>query len=293
MRMEQVEYALSWDKILLHQFHALLRKGGIINFVARPAFLLIWALCCYALITYTGTHWLWLPALLNLYFSIGLYRRYRLIIDTPTSLVSSSAQGYVELEGKAWLPDGEYCRGLSHLPVTVWLPGYIEDQPFYLADEAGRCLLYPDAAEIITQPADNHLYWLHAIYPGQSLHVLGDMRTYSGDNVNYGHDHRVSELLSQWKSRPHNLLNTFDHNGNGQLDPDEWDEVVQAAHRMAGEDLREQRNHPGTHIIDRSEGGRLFLITNIPPEQLAMRYHIASGLHVLSWLGLLALFHLS
>lgn len=289
MRMEQIDSSLSWDKIAWHQFRALLRKGGITNFVARPAFLFIWGLCCYALIKHGGMQWLWMPALFNLYFALALYRRYRLIVDTATSQVSSSAQGYVELEGSAWLPDGEYTRGLAHLPVTVWLPGYIEDQPFYLADEVGRCLLYPDEAEIVTQPADNHLYWLHAIYPGQPLHVLGDMRTYGGENINYGHRQRVAELLAQWKSRPHNLLNQFDRNDNGRLDPEEWDEVVQAAHNMAYEDKLEQQKYPGTHIIERSEGGRLFMITNIPPEQLALRYHLASWLHMFFWLGLLLL----
>ncbi|MGB0845459.1 MAG: hypothetical protein ACPGSM_01995 [Thiolinea sp.] len=293
MRMEQVESSLGWNRIAYHQFQALLRKGGTTNFVARPAFLFIWFLCVYVFMIHMGTQWLWIPAFFNLYFALALYRRFRLITDTATSQVSSGAQGYVELEGTAWLPDGEYSRGLSHLPVTVWLPGYIEDQPFYLVDEAGRCLLYPDEAEIVTQPADNHLYWLHAIYPGQTLHVLGDMRTYAGDNINYGHSHRVAEILTQWKSRPHNLLNEFDHNDNGRLDPDEWEEVVGAAHQMAREDQIEQRDHPGTHIIDRSEGGRLFMITNIPPEQLAMRYRWASWLHTGSWLGLLVFFQFS
>lgn len=287
MNLEQVASSLSWDKIAHHQFRALLRKGGITNFVARPMFLFIWGLCCYALIKHTGTQWLWLLALFNLYFALALYRRFRLVTDTATSQVSSSAQGYVELEGTAWLPDGEHSRGLSHLPVTVWLPGYIEDQPFYLADEAGRCLLYPDEAEIVTQPADNHLYWLHAIYPGQLLYVLGDMRTYNGDSVNYGQRQQVSELLARWKSKPDHLLNAFDKNGDGQLDAEEWETVVQSAHNLAREELAEQRSHPGTHIINGSGGGRLFMITNIPLEQLAIRYRIASWLHTAAWIGLL------
>ncbi len=291
--MEQVESSLGWDKIAYHQFRALLRKGGMTNLVARPAFLVIWGLCCFAVIRYTGTQWLWVLALLNLYFALALYRRFRLIVDTATSQVSASAQGYVQLEGTAWLPDGEYSRGLPHLPVTVWLPGYIEDQPFYLADEAGRCLLYPDEAEIVTQPADNHLYWLYAIYPGQPLHVLGDMRTYSGNNIDYGHRHRVSELLARWKGNPHHLLNTFDKNNDGQLCAQEWETVVQSAHRMAHEEHVEQRDQPGTHIINSSAGGRLFMITNIPPEQLAIRYRIASWLHTAAWIGLLVLYQYS
>lgn len=284
---------LGWSQIAYHQYRALLRKGGIINFVARPAFLLIWALCCYALIRSTGTVWLWLPAILSLYFALGLYYRYRLLMDTATSAVSSSAQGYVALEGTAWLPGGEYVRGLPQLPVTLWLPGYIEDQPFYLADEAGRCLLYPEVAEIVIQPSDHHYYWLQAIYPGQALYVLGDMRTYTGDSSHCGYRHRVSELLTRWKSRPHDLLGAFDKNGDGELCAEEWESVVQSAQNLAREDQAERSSQPGTHIIDSSAGGRLFMITNVPPEQLAIRYRIASWLHTAAWIGLLVLYQYS
>lgn len=281
---------LGWAQIAYHQYRALLRKGGIINFVARPAFLLIWVLCCYALMRSTGTVWLWLPALLNLYFALGLFYRYRLLMDTATSTINSSAQGYVALEGSAWLPDGEYVRGLPQLPVTLWLPGHIEDQPFYLADEAGRCLLYPEVAEIVIQPADHHFHWLQTIYPGQTLYVLGDMRTYTGYSTHDDYRNRISELLARWKSRPHDLLDNFDINGDGQLCEEEWGSVVQSARNMAREDQREQRSQPGTHIIDSSAGGRLFMITNIPPEDLAIRYRVASWLHNAAWVGLLVLY---
>lgn len=289
---------IGWSQIIYHQCCALLRNGGIINFVARPTFLLVWALCCYSLLssaaheaslsvamdTYgfhsTGTLWIWLLALLNLYFALGLYRRYSLLTDTATSTVNSSAQGYAALAGTAWLPDGEYARGLPQLPVTLWLP-------FYLADEDGRCLLYPEMAEIVIQPADHHFHWLQTIYPGQELYVLGDMRTYTGDNTQYGYRQRVSELLTRWKSRPLHLLNAFDKNGDGKICAEEWASVVQSAQSLAREDDVEQRQQPGTHIIDSSAGGRLFMITNIPPEQLALRYRIASWLHTAAWLGLL------
>lgn len=276
-----------WTQILHHQSRALIRRGGMMNFVARPVFVILWALICYGIVTRLGSQWLWLPALANLFFALGLFRRYRLIVDTATSRISSGAQGYTELEGTAWLPDGEAHRGLPFLPVTVWLPGYIESEPFYLADEAGRCLLFPQQAEIVTRSANTHLYWLQAIYPGQKLYVLGDMRTLGGENMALCQREKVSELLTDWKSRPTDLVEHFDDNKNGKLDPEEWQQVVRSAQRLAKETIQEQRQQPGSHVIDNSAGGRLFMITNIPPQELALRYRIAAWAHGLAWLGLL------
>jgi fumarate hydratase class II len=40
-----------------------------------------------------------------------------------------------------------------------------------------------------------------------------------------------------------------------------------------------------------AQAGQLFLITNIPPEQLARRYQWAAWLHTLAWWGLMAAAH--
>ncbi len=287
MILEQRRSSATFAQALRHQIRVIFRRGGLINLSARPVFIVLWAGLCYSVVVRFGMAWLWLPALFNLYFALGLYRRYRLIEDTATSRLSSSAQGYVELEGKVWLPDGETYRGLSFLPVTVWLPGFIEKEPFYIADDFGRCLLYPQQAEVVTQTADNHLYWLHAIYPGQTLYALGDIRTLGGENLPLCYREQVSELLARWKKHPADLIELFDQNKNGKLDAEEWEQVVESARRVAREDIQQKRSEPGTHVIDDSLGGRLFMITNIPPAELARRYRIASWLHSLSWFGLL------
>lgn len=265
----------------------LLRKGGVINVAASLFFLPVWGVLCLLVVAFSGLQGLWVLELLNVWFALALYRRYRLIVDTATSRLSSTAQGYVELEGQARLPEGEGFRGLQDLPPTVWLAGFIEDQVFVLEDDDGRCVLYPKSAEIVIQPADNHLYWLQAIYPGQTLYALGELRTHSADNQWQSHRHRISEVLADWKQNPRQLLNNFDANGNGQLDPDEWERVKVSAANVAESMVQEQRSKPVTHVLERPRDGRVFLITNVPPQQLARRYRVASWMQMLLSAGLL------
>lgn len=283
---------LDWLQVMDNQRLAVLRRGGIMNLAAVPGFAVFWVGLCYWLYRYVGEAWLLLPANLSLLFALGLFRRYRLIVDTPTSRLSSGAQGYVELQGKAALPDGVGFRGLPHLPVTVWLPGYVEDEPFLLEDDAGRCLLYPRHAEIVTFPGETHFSWLKAIYPGQTLYVLGELHTVRADNVQLDRRERLAALLAEWKHDQHQLHQNFDANGNGQIDPEEWQDVLVAAERWVDEDIREQQRAPGTHVMDGARGGQLFLITNVPPERLAVRYHRAAFLHLAFWLSLMLGVHL-
>ncbi|WML89218.1 EF-hand domain-containing protein [Thiothrix lacustris] len=283
---------LNWYQVAENQRLAVLRRGGVMNLAATWGFAIAWLAGCYFLYQRVGQEWLLLPATVSLLFSLGLFRRYRLIVDTPTSRLSSSAQGYVELRGTALLPAGESFRGLPHLPVTVWLPGYVEDEPFVLEDEHGRCLLYPEHAEIVTRTGDNHLFLLHAIYPGQTLYALGELYTQRADNLQLDRRERLAALLAEWKSDQQQLLENFDANGNGQIDPDEWQTVRQAAEQWVAEDLREQQRAPGTHVMAGAQAGQLFLITNIPPEELARRYRWAAWLHLCFWLAVLMGIHL-
>lgn len=276
----------AWEQVARNQFAAVLRRAGLLNFAAQLKFVPLWLLFCYLLILKAEPIYLLLPAGLNLWFAINCFKRYRLMLDTPHSLISHSAQGYVSLRGRAFLPAGESSRGLANLPVTLWIPGYIEDQPFVLDDGHGRCLLYPRQAEIITSPADTHLDWLHAIYPGQELYVLGDMRTLKVDH-HQPIRQRIAELLARWKLRPKVLLETYDSNRNGRLDEEEWQEVCKTAARVAQDDFLDEQHTVGTHVIEQSSGGRLFMITNLPPARLAHRYRRAMWMHSTAYLGLM------
>ena len=51
---------------------------------------------------------------------LAALRRYRLVGDTPTSLIASAAQGYVELVGRCELHPGSPALGYLSGPPCVW-----------------------------------------------------------------------------------------------------------------------------------------------------------------------------
>ncbi|MEM7540358.1 MAG: GIDE domain-containing protein [Pseudomonadota bacterium] len=103
--------------------------------------------------------------------AIWCYRRKRAIEDTPTALIRSAPQGYIELQGNAQLMEGEpiYARLSNRL--CVWFSYQVEekrtryvnnqrrtewvtveketsDDLFFIVDQTGRCVVDPEGASV-------------------------------------------------------------------------------------------------------------------------------------------------
>lgn len=94
----------------------------------------------------------------------------RLIEDTPTALVRSAPQGYIELQGQAALMDGDPIHAPLSMRLCTWYHFKVErrekrrsgsdrsgwrtiergtsDHLFYLVDGTGRCAIDPDGATV-------------------------------------------------------------------------------------------------------------------------------------------------
>lgn len=115
-------------------------------------------------------------------------RRKRLIEDTPTARVRSAAQGYLELEGRAELMDGDPIHAPLSLRACTWYAYEIEHRErrqgsgqrgqhwatiergtsehlFHLVDDTGRCAIDPDGAAV--RPARRHMWYGASRIPGR------------------------------------------------------------------------------------------------------------------------------
>ncbi|PVV25981.1 MAG: hypothetical protein B6D79_07685, partial [gamma proteobacterium symbiont of Ctena orbiculata] len=115
-----------------------------------------------------GYFWSWtllltVLTLIALYFTFRNLHRARLIEDTPTSLIRSAPQGYVELVGEAAMMAGEpVLAPLSGMPCCWWrykiekkgdkgwrgVRSGKSDSLFLLKDATGECILDPEGANI-------------------------------------------------------------------------------------------------------------------------------------------------
>jgi len=166
------------------------------------------------------------------------FRRYRYIVDTPTSQINSAAQGYVELTGKCALPAGAEAIGFSSGPACVWHryavyrreteqwrlvdSGQSKDT-FLLQDKSGDCVIDPEAAEIYGAQSrqwltGETLYKIQFFHPGESLYVLGDLMTLSSAGLLLDKKTDTIALLKEWKKNPQQLLDRFDKNGDAEID---------------------------------------------------------------------------
>ncbi|MBZ0097377.1 MAG: hypothetical protein K8H75_18665, partial [Sulfuricella sp.] len=95
----------------------------------------------------------------------------------------------------------------------------------------------------------------------------------------------LSALLTEWKRDKASLHERFDLNKDGQIDPREWELAVLAAKREVAKQHGEIRLRDGVHLMRKPGDGRLFLLSNLPEENLARKYVLWGGFHLLAFIG--------
>jgi len=233
-------------------------------------------------------------------------RRARLIEDIPTSKIATAPQGYVELLGRAvQLQDAPLLTGLSGTPClwyrwevarrggetgsrdlvttlfanAVYWPEESEasQYSFGIDDGSGVAVIFPYQAEIIA--ADRQVWYEgdarfteERILPGEALYVLGDFSTHDPGQAPFDIMNEASALVSAWRADQPRLLQRFDANFNGTLDPDEWEAMHRQAFRLARKQETEIRSQPVIHRIRAPDHGRHFLLSSRPARFLAGHY---------------------
>ncbi|HUW25241.1 MAG TPA: hypothetical protein VMW07_01805 [Gallionella sp.] len=245
-------------------------------------------------------------ALISLFAWLSALHRLRMVRDTPTSKVTSAAQGYVELLGRG-RPYGEpLISKLRALP-CLWYRYKMEQRDsrnrwstldsgesrdsFLLRDDSGDCVVDPENAEIVTRHCDqwiegNYRYTEWKFIHTDSIYVIGDFHTHSlGTEFNTRAE--LNALLAEWKKNLPMLHERFDLNNDGELNMQEWMLARQAAKRAVAKKRYEAYAQPDIHIISLPRDGKLFLISNLTPDKLSHRYLFWGWVHLVIFFGAL------
>jgi hypothetical protein len=163
---------------------------------------------------------------------------------------------------------------------------------FMLLDDSGVCVVDPEYAEILTKHKDEwtsggYRYTEWKLIQDDYLYVIGEFKTVGGGSTALTREELVKQILSEWKMDNADLLRRFDLDNNGVLDMQEWMLARQAAKREADKRLDQARSEPDTSFMLKPHDGRLFLISNIDQDKLALRYQLWAWAHVGIFFGAL------
>jgi E3 Ubiquitin ligase len=164
--------------------------------------------------------------------------------------------------------------------------------PFILSDSDGQCLVGPVGAVVTPTlrqtwygasarpesgpPEERTLFFTSEheyryteklIMPGTRLSVLGELRSQS-DAAQI--DDQVRQLLARWKNDPALLRRKFDHDHNGRIDAEEWEEA-RAAARTEVQDAFLHSPIERTSVVAKTTHGEPFLIAPFDEVQLLRR----------------------
>jgi hypothetical protein len=234
---------------------------------------------------------------------LAALKRYRVIADTPTAVLRSAAQGYVELTGTCRvIPEADLLRYGKAPPCLWYLATIIEqnrsfgkarahtrfersDETFLIEDGTGECVIDPEHAEVLsahqTSWRDGHTYYkVRYLLPGDRIYAIGDMRTLRAADGTLNRSADLSALLREWKQDGAALVRRFDTDGDGDIDLQEWQGAVAAAGREVDAQHREMRLRPGLHMMRAPGDGRPFLLSNRDPDDLGQRYKRWAWFHL-------------
>ncbi|MCK5364467.1 MAG: hypothetical protein KAR22_15935, partial [Gammaproteobacteria bacterium] len=215
---------------------------------------------------------------------LAALKRYRVIADTPTAVLRSAAQGYVELVGTCRaIPDADLLHYGKAPPCLWYLATIIEqnrsfgktrtntryersEDTFLIEDGTGECAIDPEHAEVLSAHQTswrngNTYYKVRYLLPGDHLYAIGDMRTLRAADGTLDHRADVNALLREWKTDRAALVQRFDTDGDGEIDLQEWQGAVSAAGREVDARHRDMRLEPGLHLMRAPGDGRPFLLS--------------------------------
>jgi hypothetical protein len=236
-----------------------------------------------------------LATLGSLFYLFIFIRHGRIILDTPTSKVRSASQGFVELAGQARSLDDTPLRSPGSFTQCVWYDLIIEElngskwadvekdssiYSFYVDDGTGLCAVDPQLGEVRTRVKkvwrkDKLRYTERLILEGEMILCLGQFESEQGSSKTEIAEVGTRLLLTQWKQDREHLLKSFDANGDGEIDMDEWDHARQVARQQAMNEIDEDYA-PSSHncLVKPFDRGHPYLITTFSQEELTKRFKL-------------------
>lgn len=184
-----------------------------------------------------------------------------------------------------------------------------------LKDATGECLINPKGAEVrpstrqvwsgserhprglsegvgllgmLFSVGSQYRYTEERLHVGQPLYAVGDFRTQGGTEA-FDLTLAQGAVVREWKSDFAGMLQRFDSNGDGQLDPAEWERMRESARVEAQRRQVGRGEVPVHHQLRKPGEAYPFILSNHGEDELARGFYWqAAGGALLCVLGALA-----
>ena len=184
-----------------------------------------------------------------------------------------------------------------------------------LKDATGECLINPKGAEVrpstrqvwsgserhprglsegvgllgmLFSVGSQYRYTEERLHVGQPLYAIGDFRTQGGTEA-FDLTLAQGAVVREWKSDFAGMLQRFDSNGDGQLDPTEWERMRESARVEAQRRQVGRGEVPVHHQLRKPGEAYPFILSNHGEDELARGFYWqAAGGALLCVLGALA-----
>lgn len=221
----------------------------------------------------TGTPCLWWRFKIEEYDDDGKRKRWRVI----ESGVSEALVRLRDATGECLInPKGAEVRPSTR---QVWSGS--ERHPRGLSDSGGLLGMLFSAGSL-------YRYTEERLHVGQPLYAIGDFRTQGGAEA-FDLTMAQGAVVREWKSDFAGMLQRFDSNGDGQLEPAEWERMRESA-RVEAQRRQVGRGEVPVHHQLRKPGETYpFILSNHGEDELARGFYWqAAGGALLCLVGALA-----
>ncbi|SIQ21781.1 GIDE domain-containing protein [Aquipseudomonas alcaligenes] len=221
----------------------------------------------------TGTPCLWWRFKIEEYDDDGKRKRWRVI----ESGVSEALVRLRDATGECLInPKGAEVRPSTR---QVWSGS--ERHPRGLSDSGGLLGMLFSAGSL-------YRYTEERLHVGQPLYAIGDFRTQGGAEA-FDLTLAQGAVVREWKSDFAGMLQRFDSNGDGQLEPAEWERMRESA-RVEAQRRQVGRGEVPVHHQLRKPGETYpFILSNHGEDELARGFYWqAAGGALLCLVGALA-----
>jgi hypothetical protein len=159
------------------------------------------------------------------------------------------------------------------------------DSPFVLDDGTGKCIVHPAEAEVHARHREvweesGRRYTELLIFPDDPLYAIGAFSTERPLDGRAAVDAEIAALLAKMKLDRNALLERFDLDRDGEIDLAEWALARQQARREVERNRAARPQAVAVHQMRKPRDGRLYMLSNIGPEDVARRYWRWKWIHL-------------